>query len=151
MTKQLRGVVVLVAIATAAGGATALAEKVKTGPVKGATYVGVVHDESITVKVAPSGKTATVSLPIAPGFCQGGSGPQRQRTKPGAISKHGTLTAKIAYSAATGSKTVFATVSVKGTFYTFAGGKPVFQGVVKSRFKAAKTCDGQASFQAVIR
>jgi hypothetical protein len=42
----------------------------------------------------------------------------------------------------------FATVTVRGTFATFAGSKPVFQGRVKSAFSRAQSCNGQESFQA---
>ena len=150
MRRQIWRASMLATIGTIAMGATALAGSVKTTPVKGATYAGVVHDETITVKVAANGKTAKVTLPSAPAFCQGGSGPERQSTKPGAISKSGSLTAKIGYSATTGSKKQFATVTIKGHFFTFSGEKPVFQGVAKTRFAAAgsKSCDGQESFQA---
>jgi hypothetical protein len=151
MTRQFRSVAVIAVIAASAMGASALAGKVKAGPVKGATYTGVVHSETISVKVAGNGKTAKVSLPSAPGFCQGGSGPERQSSKPGPVSKNGGLTVKIGYSSASGSDhKQFATVTIKGFFYTFSGEKPVFQGVVKSHFAAAgsKSCDGQESFQA---
>jgi hypothetical protein len=150
MRTHLR-VVPLAAIALTATAAVALGGNVKLTPVKGATYSGVVHDETITVKVAKNGKTATVSLPGAPGFCQGGSGPEKQSSKAAAISKGGGLTATISYSSAIGSDhKAFATVTVKGNFYTFAGSQPVFQGTVKSSFVAAgsKSCDGQESFEA---
>jgi hypothetical protein len=150
MISHLRRAFVLAALALIATGATALGASVKVSPVKGASYSGVVHDETITVKVAKNGKTATVSLPRAPAFCQGGSGPEQQSSKAGTISKTGSLTVAIAYSSATGSHTKFATVTVKGNFYTFSGSTPVFQGTVKSSFSAAgaKECDGQESFQA---
>ncbi len=148
LTRQLRGVLALGAIALIAAGATALGAGVKLTPVKGATYAGVVRNEAITIKVARSGRTATVSLPRAPGFCQGGSGPERQSSKAGAISKGGSLSVKIAYSSALASHKQFATVTVKGNFYTFAGSTPVFQGTMKSSFPASKECSGQESFQA---
>jgi hypothetical protein len=152
MTKQMRVVGLLAAIAVVATpGGTALGGNVKLGPVKGATYTGTVHDETITIKVAASGKTAKVSLPSAPAFCQGGSGPQRQSSKPAKVSKTGSLTAKISYSSATGpSHAPFATVTVKGNFDTFSGSKPVFDGILKTSFRAAgsESCNGQESFQA---
>ncbi len=152
MTKQMRVVALLATIAVAAAtGGTALGGNVKLGPVKGATYAGVVHDETITVKVATNGKTAKVSLPGAPAFCQGGSGPQKQSSKPAKVSKTGSLTAKISYSSAIGADhSVFATVTVKGNFDTFSGSKPVFDGTAKTSFRAAgsKSCDGQESFEA---
>jgi hypothetical protein len=152
MTKgKLKGALLGGAVLTTAVAVTAaaLGASVKLTPVKGATYSGVVHDETITVKVAANGKTAKVGLPGAPGFCQGGSGPQKQSSKPASISKSGKLTAKISYVSAVGSdKTPFATVTVTGNFYTFAGSTPVFDGQVKSSFKAAKECNGSESFEA---
>ena len=127
--------------------AAAFAGSVHLGAVKGATYAGIVHHEAITLKVSSNGKTAKVSLPSAPGFCQGGAGPELESSKARAISKHGALTAKIAYSSAQTHKR-FATVTVKGSFETFSGSKPVFQGTVRSVFSAAASCDGQESFQA---
>jgi hypothetical protein len=153
MRRQLRFVLPLAAIAASATAAVALATTVKLKPVKGATYSGVVHDETITVEVAGNGKTAKVNLPGAPGFCQGGSGPEKQSSRASAISK-GSLTTKISYSSAIGSDhKPFATVTVKGYFYEFAGSTPVFDGTVKSSFVAAgsKSCDGQESFEAIKR
>jgi hypothetical protein len=149
MTDRPRRVLVLTSVALIATAAVATGETVKTTPAKGATYQGVVHSEAITIKVAANGKTAKVSLPGAPGFCQGGSGPQKQSSKPGAISKGGALIVKIGYSAV-GGHTTFATVTVKGNFFTFGRSTPVFQGTVKSSFAAAasKECDGQESFEA---
>lgn len=154
MTKQMRVVAPLATIAVIAIGGTALGAGVKLGPVKGASYSGVVHDETITIKVAANGKTAKVSLPGAPAFCQGGSGPQKQSSKAAKVSKSGSLTAKISYSSAIGADhSVFATVTVKGNFDTFSGAKPVFDGTVKTSFRAAgsKSCDGQESFQAAVQ
>jgi hypothetical protein len=151
MIVKLRRVLAITAIALIATAAIALGGNAKIGPSKGATYTGIVHDETITVRVAKNGKTAGVSLPNAPAFCQGGSGPVKQSSKPGKISK-GALAVKIGYSAA-GGHTTFATVTVKGNFFTFGGSAPVFQGTVKSAFAAAgsKECDGQESFQATKR
>jgi hypothetical protein len=154
MTWKLRGALALAAVLTIVAVTTASATSVKLKPIKGATYAGVVHDETITVKVAANGKTATVKLPTAPGFCQGGSGPEKQSSKPVAISNGGSLTAKIAYSSATGSDhATFATVTVQGHFYIFPSSAPVFDGTVKSSFVAAgsKSCNGQESFEALKR
>jgi hypothetical protein len=147
MTDKLRRALVLTAATLLATATGAFAGSVRLGPVKGATYAGIVHDETITLKVSSNGKTAKVGLGSAPGFCQGGAGPELESSKAGAISKHGALTAKIAYSSAQTHKQ-FATVTVKGSFETFSGSKPVFQGTVKSVFSAAASCDGQESFQA---
>lgn len=153
MTTQLRaGAVLLATIALMGSAAITTASSVKLTPVKGATYAGVVHDETITLKVAKNGKTASVSLRSAPGFCQGGSGPEQPSSKPGKVSRSGSLSVTISYSSPQTHKT-FAHVLVKGNFYTFTGSTPVFQGFVKSSFSAAgaKECDGQESFQATKR
>jgi hypothetical protein len=149
MTGRLRPALLLATIALTATAAVAMGETVKTTPAKGATYKGILRSETITIKVASNGKTAKVSLPDAPAFCQGGSGPQKQSSKPGTISKRGALTVKIGYSAV-GGHTTFATVTVKGNFSTFGKSTPVFQGTIKSSFAAAgsKECDGQESFEA---
>jgi hypothetical protein len=154
MTKQLRGVFLLAAISLIATAVTALADNVKIGPVKGATYSGVVKGQTISIKVSSNGKSAKVSLPSAPAYCQGGSGPEKQSAKAATVSKTGSLTAKISYSSASGAnRSPFATVIIKGTFYTFSGSKPVFQGAARTSFRAAgsKECDGQESFQAAKR
>jgi hypothetical protein len=56
--------------------AAALAGAVRLTPVKGATYTGTVHYQTIRIKVACDGKTAPVSLPQAPLHC---AGPRRTR------------------------------------------------------------------------
>jgi hypothetical protein len=61
--------------------------------------------------------------------------------------KAGGLTAKVSYTAA-GSSKPFATVTVKGNFYTFSGEQPVFQGTAKTTFSKSPQCSGQESFQA---
>jgi hypothetical protein len=152
MTKQLRRrlalpLATLAAIATCAA---ALGAGVNVHPVKGATYSGtLVRAGTIALKVAGNGKTAKVSLARVPAFCQGGSGPVTQKSKPAAIAKSGSLTATIAYTGV-GQHKPFAHVTVKGSFLTFAGSKPVFDGTVKSTFVSAgsKDCDGQESFEA---
>jgi hypothetical protein len=153
MSRQLRRTVpftriaAVVALAVLASTASAIAGNVKIGPVKGATYVGAIKEsDTVTIKVAANGRSATVKLPAAPAYCQGGSGPEVQHPHPGTI-KAGALTAKITYTA-TGSSTPFATVTVKGSFYTFSGAKPVFQGTAKTTFTKGGECDGQESFQA---
>lgn len=148
MTKQLRGVVAIATIALIATAGVALAESVKMGPVKGATYAGVVKNETIKLKVSGKG-SVTVSLPDAPAYCQGGSGPVKQHTKSVPDPRTHQLKAKISYTAV-GSTHVFATVTVKGYFDTFGTSTPVFQGTVKSTFLAngSKSCDGEESFEA---
>jgi hypothetical protein len=147
MTKQLRVVFLLAAIGLIAPATAALAGSVKIGPVKGATYSGLIKEfDKLTVKVAANGKSATVSLPTAPAYCDGGSGPEIQHAHAAKI-KAGGLTAKITYTGA-GSSKPFATVTVKGNFYTFSGEPPVFQGTAKTTFSKSPECSGQESFQA---
>lgn len=131
----------------------ALAVSVRLTPVKGATYTGTVHDETISVKVARNGKSATLSLPAAPGFCQGGAAPEAHSAKPATISKDGALTGSITFMSGGIHPQKLATVAVKGHFLTVGSTKPVFDGTVKSTFALAGTtsCDGQESFQAVKR
>src|ERR1700689_1503970 len=150
MSRQLRRtvpfsrIVALAAIGQLATAAAALAGNVKIGPGKGATYVGTIKEsDTVTIKVAANGKSATVKLPGAPAYCQGGSGPEVQHPHPGAI-KAGALTAKIIYTSPD-SSTPFATVTVKGNFYTFSGATPVFQGTARTTFTKASECNGQES------
>jgi hypothetical protein len=153
MIKKLRLAIALGILALTAPFAAAPGASVNVRPVKRATYSGtLLRAGTITLKVATNGKTAKVSLARVPAFCQGGSGPVTQRSKPAEISKAGSLTVTIAYSGV-GKHAPFAHVTVKGNFSTFAGSKPVFDGTVKSAFVAAgsKECDGQESFQATKR
>ena len=148
MINQLRGVFAIAIIALVAMAGAALGETVKMGPIRGSTYAGVVKGETITLKVAKNG-SVKVTLPNAPAYCQGGSGPVKQHTKSVPNPKSHQLTAKISYTAV-GSTHVFAKVTIKGYFDTFGTATPVFQGTVKSVFTAdgSKSCDGQESFQA---
>ena len=145
MTKQLRRAPLLVPFVMIASAGAALAVKVQAGPVKGAVYAGTVRQEALAMKVAKSGKTATVNLPIAPAFCEGGAGAEEQVGHAGAISKSGRFRREIAYLVRPTNRR-FATVTVSGRF----DGR-VFQGTVKSSFTPAKSCDGQESFQARAR
>jgi hypothetical protein len=147
MSKQLRRTLALAPIVLVAVVPVALGKRITVGPVKGATYAGVVHDTTITLAVAGNGKTARASLPSVPGFCQGGAGPELQSSKAVTISSTGRFTSKIAYSSPQTHKQ-FATATVSGYFFG-----SVFQGTVKSHFLAAasKSCDGQESFEAVKR
>jgi hypothetical protein len=147
MTKQLRVVVALTAIGLLVAAATAVAGSVKIGPVKGATYSGLIKElDKLTIKVAANGKSATAGLPSVPAYCQGGSGPQVQHQHAAKI-EHGALTITISYTTS-GSSKPFAKVTIKGSFYTFAGEQPVFQGTAKSSFAKSPECSGQESFQA---
>jgi anti-sigma factor RsiW len=54
----------LAALGLLASAAAAIAGSVKIGPVKGATYVGTVKEsDTVTIKIAANGKSATVKLP----------------------------------------------------------------------------------------
>jgi hypothetical protein len=95
MGRQLRrvlGIAVLIALATAA---VALA----AGPKKGATYSGTLEraKEPITLKVAKNGKSVTVSVQVAPFYCEGGSAGERQISKAVPIAKDGSFNSTIAY------------------------------------------------------
>jgi hypothetical protein len=149
MRRPIRPVLALVPIvALLASGAVVSAKHLATGAVKGATYRGVVRGQTISLKVAGNGKTATASLAIPPAYCpSGGAGGITQRTHPGAIATGGAFKAKIAYTSTLTHKQ-FATVTVKGTFFAKA-----FQGSAKTAFSAhgARSCDGQTSFQATTK
>jgi hypothetical protein len=100
------------------------------------------------VKVARNGKTATASLPDAPLFCSsGGGGPEPHSVKAGEIKK-GSVTTTIAFSTTGSVRKPLATVTIKGTFFKFPAGKPVFQGSAKTTLAGSdKSCNGQESFQ----
>jgi hypothetical protein len=154
MSKPVPRILLAMTVAVVAlPAASTVAASVKLTPVKGATYAGEVHSEAISVKVARNGKTATVSLGAAPGFCQGGSGAEPHHSKPVAISKSGTLSDTITYETSGIHPGKLATVAIKGHFYTFGSATPVFQGTVKSTWLLSGTsdCDGQESFQATKR
>ena len=133
---------VAIALATASVALATSAGAVSVGPIKGATYSGVVHDSTVTVKVANNGKTASASMRAVPGYCQGGSGPETAHFKPGAIKKDA-FKETISFTAE-GSSKIFATAVIQGSFL----GKD-FDGTEKSTFKASPTCNGQESFEAV--
>jgi hypothetical protein len=144
MTSSLRRAALLAAIALLACAATALAG-VKLGAVKGAKYAGTVRNAAVTLTVSANGKSAKISIPFAPAYCQGGGGGEVQHTKSEPISKSGSFTATIAYTVE-GSTRQFATVTVKGSFIGKA-----FDGSAKSSFKPAVSCNGQQSFQALVK
>jgi hypothetical protein len=137
----------LAVFAVAVIAAPTFAGSVKVGAVKGATYTGVFHGETLTVKVAKNGKTATASLPDAPLFCSSGGGPEPHSAKAGEIKK-GSVTTTIAFSTTGSVRKPLATVVIKGTFYKFGAAKPVFQGSAKTTLAGSdKSCNGQESFQ----
>jgi len=141
MNSSIRKAALLAAVAVLLAASAALAASVKVGAIKGAKYAGTVHDATVTVTVAANGKSAKVSVPFAPAFCQGGGGGEVQHTQSAPV-KGGMLTAKISYTVEHSSH-VFATVTIKGTFL---GSN--FDGQLKSSFTPAKACDGQESFAA---
>jgi len=148
MHRALRRVAAIAVLALMVTAAAAGALAVKIGPVRGATYVGDLHGEQITIRVARSGRSATVRLPIAPAFCPSGSGPEIQGSVTGRISRSGELTLTASYLSPSNHR-AFATVTVQANFYRFGSATPVAQGTVRTTFRAAPSCDGQESFQAV--
>jgi hypothetical protein len=148
MGRQLRrvlGIAVLVGLATAA---VALA----AGPKKGATYSGALEraKEPIALKVSKNGKSVTVSVQVAPFYCEGGSAGERQISTPVPIAKDGSFSSTIAYEfVPTHQKTTKLTVTGK-----FSGKK--VKGTARSIFglqslQAARElakCDGSTTFSA---
>ena len=140
MKSSIRRAAIVAAAALLVGATAAFAASVKVGAVKGAQYVGRVRNSSVTLTASRNGKSAKVSVPFAPAYCQGGGGGEVQHSKPAPISKSGAFTTKINYTVE-GSSRVFATVTIKGTFI----GKD-FDGVATSSFKPAVSCNGHESF-----
>jgi hypothetical protein len=141
MTSSVRRATFLAVVVLLVGASAVLAASVKVGAVKGAKYTGTIHGEPLTITVAANGRSAKVSVPYAPGFCQGGGGGEVQHTKLAPV-KGGALTAKITYTVENSSRT-FATVTIKGTFL---GSN--FDGQLKASFTPATECNGQESFLA---
>ncbi len=151
MGRQLRRVVGLAVLAALTTAAVALA----AGPKKGATYSGTIAHgkQPIVLKVAKNGKSVTVSVQVAPLYCEGGSGAERQLTKPVAIANDGSFSSSIVYEfVPTRKKTT--RVEVRGKF----SGKSV-TGTVRSIFgleslesaRKLRKCDGSSSFGAKTR
>lgn len=110
-------------------------------PVKGATYTGVTTHEkdTVTLKVAPNGKSVSVSVPTLPLYCQGGGPPEVQVTQPARISSSGAFSGKITYK-------FHGKVSFKASFSgKFAAAKAT--GTLHSEYKTA-ACSGSTSFTA---
>ena len=95
MSRTLRRTVCFALLALLSASAVALA----AGPKKGASYSGALSHgkELIALKVSKSGKTVTVNAPLAPLYCEGGSGPTRQITRAAAISANGSFKGSITY------------------------------------------------------
>jgi hypothetical protein len=140
MANELRPVLALALIAVISPAAVALA----AGPLKGGTYTGVVvhSKEPISLKVSRNGKAVTVSLPIAPLYCEGGGAGTRQITRAAAISKDGSFKGSIAYEFEPTRKTV-ARLFFNGKF----SGRTV-KGTARSEFPLVKRCDGSTTFSA---
>lgn len=129
-------------IATAVGILLVSATAALAGkPVKGATYQGTTAKEgdTVTLKVATSGKSVTVSVPVLPLYCQGGGPPEVQATQPARINSSGAFSGKITYK-------FQGKVSFKATFSgKFAGSKVT--GKLRSEYKSA-SCSGSTTFTA---
>jgi hypothetical protein len=148
MSKQLRWVVSLAAIALLLGAAVALA----AGPKKGATYTGATArgKEPIALKVSPSGKAVTVSVQFAPLYCEGGGAGTRQITKPATIAKDGSFKGSITYEfTPTHQKTNKLYFSGKFSGKSVKGSARSEFGLVSAEARSKlKQCDGSTSFSA---
>jgi hypothetical protein len=126
-------------VASAAPAAAAAA-----GPVKGARYTGLTArgSDTVTLKVARTGRSVSVSIPAAPVFCARPAVVQIQKSTPARISKKGTFKGTIAYEGlfTTG---VTAKVYYQGRF----NGKRA-TGTVRSEFLQVTGCNGSTSFAA---
>ena len=151
MSRQIRRILALAALALLAAAAVALA----AGPKKGATYKGTLakNREPIALKVAKNGKSVTASVQFAPLYCQGGGAGERQITKPAAIASNGSFSASIVYEfVPTHKKT--AKLEIKGKF----SGKSV-KGTARSLFgleslealRNLGRCDGTTTFTATTK
>jgi hypothetical protein len=140
MARQLRPVLALALVALIAPAAVALAAKT----VKGGTYRGaLVHTkEPISLKVSKGGKAVTVSLAIAPLYCEGGGVGTRQETKAAAIAKDGSFKGSIAYEFEPTHR-ITARLFFSGKF----SGRTV-KGTARSEFPLVKRCDGSTTFSA---
>jgi hypothetical protein len=111
-------------------------------PLKGARYEGttVRQKAAVTLKVAKSGQSVTVSLPILPTYCATPGHVQVQHTSPARISSHGAFTATISYEGLFSSGTT-GKAHFKGKF----NGRRA-SGTVRSEFLQVKGCDGSTTF-----
>jgi len=137
---KLRRALLPASIALAATPAVALA----AAAIKGATYTGsTVRDKApITLKVSKSGKSVTVNAPVAPLYCEGGGGPERQITRAAGISQGGSFSGSIGYEFVLTHK-LTARLFFKGKFSGHA-----VKGTARSEFVLAKSCDGSTTFTA---
>jgi hypothetical protein len=152
MGSMLRRAAALAASALLLAAAVALA----AAPKKGATYVGATahNDETITFKVSSNGKSVTANVAFPPLYCQGGSGPTRQVTKPASIGKSGSFSGSIGYEFIETHK-ITARLYFKGKFVSTA-----LTGTARSEFgvgaspqakKSLADCDGSTAFTAVAK
>ncbi len=127
-------------LALAASAAPAAA----AGPVKGAKYAGLTArgSDTVTLKVARTGRSVSVSIPAAPVFCERPAVVQIQKSTPARITKKGAFKGSITY---------------EGLFTTGATAKVYFQGrfngkratgTVRSEFLQVTGCDGSTGFAA---
>lgn len=113
-------------------------------PLAGAHYEGATSHASsaLTLKVARSGRTVTLSLPILPTYCATPGHVLIQHTSPAHISARGAFTATITYEGLFTSGTV-AKGYLKGRF----NGRRA-TGTVRSEFLQVQGCNGSSSFSA---
>jgi hypothetical protein len=145
MLKGLRGVSIG-CICLAAAPVALAATKPPAKPVKNARYEGatVRGKAAMTLKVAKTGKTVTVSLPILPTYCATPGHVQVQKTSPAKISSKGAFSGTISY---------------EGLFTSGTTGKAYFKGkfngrrasgTVRSEFLQVKGCDGSTTFSVAV-
>jgi hypothetical protein len=113
-------------------------------PVKGARYSGATtrSKSALTMKVARSGRTVAVSLPIPPVYCERPAIVQIQKGKPARITKRGRFKGTISYEG------LFTTgITAKVYFEGRFNGKRA-SGRVRSEFLQVTGCDGTTRFTA---
>ena len=127
-------------LALAAGGTAAEA----AGPVKGARYTGLAaHGKgAMTLKVARTGRSVSVSIPAAPVFCDRPAIVQIQKSTPARVTKKGAFTGSISYEGLFTSG-LTAKVYYQGRF----NGKRA-TGTLRSEFLQVTGCNGSTSFSA---
>lgn len=131
----------LVAVPAAVAASRPPAKPVKNARYEGATVRG---KAAMTLKVAKTGKTVTVSLPILPTYCATPGHVQVQKTSPAKISSKGAFSGTISY---------------EGLFTSGTTGKAYFKGkfngrrasgTVRSEFLKVTGCDGSTTFAVAV-
>ncbi len=115
-------------------------------PLAGGRYEGTTSRASsaLTLKVARSGRSVTLSLPILPTYCATPGHVLIQHVAPARISTRGAFTATVSYEGLFTSGLV-ARGYVKGRF----NGRHA-AGTVRSEFLQVEGCDGTSAFSALV-